>query len=249
MNETFDPVTLILIVAAVIVFFKLRGVLGQKTGHQDPFDPFEKPPQNSEQQSSRKDPGKDRAEDDDSNVIAMPGSKAPADPGKDTDIPPVWEGVADKGSKIAATLEQIQQQEHGFSAAQFLDGAKAAYEMIVVGFANADKKSLKDLLSKEVYGGFSSAIDDRKKQGLTMTTQFIGIDHADIVNAIMENKKVFLTVRFVSELVSVVNDKGGKEVEGNASEVQVVTDIWTFERNLSSRDPNWRLVATDGDEA
>jgi len=250
MNETFDPVTLIMIAVAVVVFFKLRGVLGQKTGHQDPFDPFER---RSDDSANQPDPAAKNDPDDD-NVIQMPGTKHPGQEkgheqnDQETQDVPVWEGVAEKDSKVATALEQIQSLDRSFAPSQFLDGAKAAYEMIVTGFASGDKKSLKNLLSKEVFGGFSTAIDERKKQGLEMTTQFIGIDQADIVNAELERKKALITIQFISELVSVVLDKSGKTIEGDPTETQIITDIWTFERTLSSRDPNWRLVATDGDE-
>jgi len=254
MNQTFDPITLIMIAAAVFIFFRLRGVLGQKTGHQDPFDPFKKRTDDGENQAQdnaqdqvkgEENAEPDSADQDDSNVIQMPGAKGLPE----ADKPDVWEGVAAKGSKVAAGLKKIQDQDSDFSAGQFLDGARAAYEMIVTGFANGDKKSLKSLLSKEVYSGFAAAIDDRKKQGMEMTTQFIGIEQANIVKAQLENTKALLTIKFVSELVSVVKDKSGDVVEGDMAEIQEITDIWTFERKLSSRDPNWRLAATDGDDA
>lgn len=242
MNETFDPVTLIMIAAAVVVFFKLRSVLGQKTGHQEPLDPFERQPDDQQDHTSLDNGNK--ANDD--NVIQMPGTKASDEEQEDV---PVWEGVAEKDSKIAKVLEEVHALDHSFAAVPFLDGAKAAYEMIVTGFAAGDKKSLKNLLSKEVFSGFSSAIDERKKQGMEMTTQFIGIDQAEIHDAELDSKSALITIRFVSELVSLVRDKSGKIVEGDATETQIITDIWTFERNLVSKDPNWRLVATDGDEA
>ncbi len=248
MNETFDPVTLIMIAAAVVIFFKLRSVLGQKTGHQDPFDPFKR---GSDENSNQPDPtGQKDVDADDDNVIQMPGTKTSdqQQSGQETENVPVWEGVAGKGSNIAGALQQIQSVDKNFAASQFLDGAKAAYEMIVTGFAAGDKKSLKSLLSKEVFAGFSAAIDERKKQGMEMATQFIGIDQADIVNAELEGKKALITIRFISELVSVVRDKSGKTMEGDPTETQIITDIWTFERTLASRDPNWRLAATDGDE-
>jgi predicted lipid-binding transport protein (Tim44 family) len=245
MNETFDPVTLIMIAAAVVIFFKLRSVLGQKTGHQDPFDPFERRSDDGQRQSG----DDDTAEVDNDNVIQMPGTKGDSASGDEPEEKAIWEGVAKKGSNIVKKLEQIRSLDHSFAPQQFLDGAKAAYEMIVTGFAAGDKKSLKTLLSKDVYSGFASAIDDRKKHGMEMNTQFIGIDHAEIFNAELEGKKALITIRFVSELVSVVKDKSGKIVDGDVTETQNITDVWTFERNMSSRDPNWRLVATDGDEA
>ena len=245
MNETFDPITLIMIAAAVVVFFKLRSVLGQKTGHQEPLDPFRPRPGDKSGESA----SDDKPDIDDENVIQMPGTKSSQQDQEEPDQQPDWEGVADKDGKVIAVLEQIQSLDHGFAAKQFLDGAKAAYEMIVIGFAEADKKSLKSLLSKEVFAGFSAAIDDRKKQNLEMMTQFVGINEAEIVNAEIENKKALITIRFVSEMVSAVRDSSGKTVEGDPTEVQTITDVWTFERNLTSRDPNWRLVATDGEEA
>jgi predicted lipid-binding transport protein (Tim44 family) len=236
MNETFDPITLIMIAAAVIVFFKLRGVLGQKTGHQDKFDPFEQPKQSPKNASS--------SEKEEDNVIQMPDRKKKfeeSDTSKETAVP-------ENETAISRTLRKISQSDHSFEPDSFLEGAKGAYEMIVTAFADGNKKSLKSLLSKEVYGGFAAAIDNRKSQRVEMTTQFIGIDKADIVNAEIEGRKAFVTVRFVSELVSFVKDKSGAVVEGNETEIQEITDVWTFERGLGSRDPNWRLVATDDDE-
>ncbi|MCF6303291.1 MAG: Tim44/TimA family putative adaptor protein [Devosiaceae bacterium] len=243
MNETFDPVTLIMIAVAVVIFFKLRGVLGQKTGHQEPFDPFER-----RSEENRDQPASDKqGEVNDDNVVQMPGTKTSNQEHEEEETP-VWEGVAEKDSKIATVLEQVRSLDATFAASQFIDGAKAAYEMIVTGFAAGDKKALKSLLSKEVFAGFSAAIDERKKQGMEMTTQFIAIDEAELVNAELEGKKALMTIRFISEMVSMVRDKSGEIVEGDATETQIITDIWTFERNMISRDPNWRLVATDGDD-
>lgn len=233
MNETFDPITLILIAAAVVVFFKLRGVLGQKTGHQEEFDPFEKAPD---------DPAPtNRQNDTDDNVITMPtnttGQERRQDKA-DEELPPEY-------SNLKKQIEQVRKLDENFDIDQFLTGAKSAYEMIVVGFANADKPALKNLLSKEVFAGFAAAIDDRKKRGAEMTTQFIGIETAEISNIEMEGNRAIITVGFVAEMVSFVRDKKGEVIEGDEHEIQEIRDVWSFERDLSSNDPNWLLVATD----
>lgn len=238
MNETFDPITLIIIAAAVVVFFKLRGVLGQKTGHQDPFDPFENT-------SNRDDKSGDSASTNapDDNVITMPTNRdhieQPANTKVD-DIP-----VDDR--EFADEIGQLKKLDENFDTGHFIEGAKAAYEMIVVEFAQGDKPALKNLLSKDVFAGFADAIDSRKKLGAEMTTQFIGIDEAEISKIDIEGKRAIITVKFISELVSFVRDKKGDVIEGDETDVQEISDVWSFERDLSSRDPNWLLVATDDD--
>ncbi len=215
-----DPSLIFVAVMALFVCYQLYATLGKRDGHEPEERDRSQPPRSVEPMSS------DAQQSQDSAPLEQPAPKQQPD----------W------AMPLLGPLPQ-------FDADEFTYGAKAAYEMIVTGFAAGDKKSLKNLLSKEVYTGFAAAIDDRKKRGMKMTTQFIGIDHAEIFNAELEGKKALITMRFVSELVSMVRDKAGSVVEGDATETQNITDIWTFERNLSSRDPNWRLVATDGDEA
>ena len=53
-----------------------------------------------------------------------------------------------------------------------------------------------------------------------------------------------LTVRFVSQMISVTRDKAGTIVDGNPDKVADITDVWTFARDVTSRDPNWKLVGT-----
>ena len=243
MNDTFDPITLLIIAAAVIVFFKLRGVLGQRTGHDKPMD-FPSPKPKSKRESI------DDVEKD-TNVIQMP-TKTPK--GKEVEpaelgLPPEEEVLSPANVKFADVLLKIRSVDPVFDPDTFVEGAKAAYEMIVTGFANGDKKTLKTLLSKDVLAGFTSAIDQRKSDGAEMSTQFVGIDEADVVNIELENKRAFVTARFVTELVSVVRDQKGNVIEGDPTEVQKIIDTWTFERDLSSKDPNWLLVSTDGEEA
>src|ERR1700694_1517027 len=126
----------------------------------------------------------------------------------------------------------------------FISGAKSAYEMIVLAFANGDRRALKDLLSSEVYDSFESVIRDREKHEQKTETRFVSIDKAELVGAEARDRAAQLTVRFVSQMISVTRDKAGTIVDGNAEKVTDITDVWTFARDTTSRDPNWKLVGT-----
>ncbi len=117
--------------------------------------------------------------------------------------------------------------------------------MIVTAYAQGDRRTLKNLLSKEVYDGFEQAIKDRESRGEKAETRFVSIDKADLTGAEVKAKTAQITVRFVSQLVSVTRDRDGNVIDGSPDKVTDVTDVWTFARDLSSRDPNWKLVATE----
>ncbi len=117
--------------------------------------------------------------------------------------------------------------------------------MIVMAFAGGNRRTLRQLLEKEVYDGFVGAIDDREKRGEKVDSSFVGIDRADIIEAELKRKMAQVTVKFVSQLITSTRDKDGKVIEGDPKKVREVTDIWTFARDTSSRDPNWKLVATE----
>ena len=238
MNQAFDPLNLLLLAVAVVVFFKLRSVLGTRTGHEKPIDfpPVEK----------NKPAGAGGAN---GNVIPLPGTEEEPPRGlPPEEAPPVWQGVAEEGSKLAKVLETMQARDPAFSVQHFLDGAGKAYEMIVTAFARGDKKTLKPLLSREVYQGFSAAIDERRKKGQTLDLEFVGLDKARIVNGEIRGDKGALTVKFVSEVITALTGASGEIIEGDPNRVTTVTDIWTFERDLTSSDPNWKLVATEAQE-
>ncbi len=233
----FDIYTIIFLALAVFIFLRLRSVLGQRTGRErPPFDPY------------TRDTARPAAE----KVIALPNrtpeaAAKPAEPAEPAPSPAErWKGVADAGSPVAIGLDAIAATDPQFDAKHFLDGARAAYEMIVTAFAEGDRRSLKNLLSRDVYDGFETAITEREKNGNKTETRFVSIDQADITNAELRGKLAQVTVKFVSQLVSVTRDKNGNVIEGNPDKVTDVTDIWTFAREIASRDPNWKLVATEG---
>jgi predicted lipid-binding transport protein (Tim44 family) len=117
--------------------------------------------------------------------------------------------------------------------------------MIVTAFAEGDQRTLKNMLSRDVYEGFEAAIRDREARGETVESRFVSIDKADIVGAEQRGRTAHVTVRFVSQLVSVTRDRSGQVVDGSPDKVTDVTDVWTFARDVQARDPNWKLVATE----
>lgn len=123
-----------------------------------------------------------------------------------------------------------------------------AYEMIVMAFAEGDRKSLKGLLSREVYEGFDAAIADREAKGEKIKSTFVGIDKADILSAEVKATEALITMRIVSQMISATYDKAGALIDGDAEAVAEISDLWTFARDTRSRDPNWKLVATESEQ-
>ena len=119
--------------------------------------------------------------------------------------------------------------------------------MIVTAFADGDRKTLKNLLSREVYDGFSGAISDRESRGEEIRSTFVGIDDAAIKSAEVIGNDERVTVRFVSQIISATYNTAGEVVDGDQEQIAEVIDIWTFARDVRSRDPNWKLVATESD--
>jgi predicted lipid-binding transport protein (Tim44 family) len=117
--------------------------------------------------------------------------------------------------------------------------------MIVNAFADGDRQILRNLLSSEVYEGFDEAIRQREQRGERLESHFVSIESADVIGAEMRGLVAQLTLRFRSQLVSATRDKDGNVIDGSADKVSEATDVWTFARDVSSRDPNWRLIATE----
>lgn len=230
----FDIYTIIFLALAVFIFLRLRSVLGQRTGRErPPYDAY-----------SARDRVKTTGND---NVVALPGrvTEPAAKPVVEAEPRDRWIGVAEPGSVLATGLDAVHGADSSFDVQHFLTGSRAAYEMIVTAFAEGDRKTLKNLLSKEVYDGFDAAIREREAKGEQVETRFVSIDKADLIGAEMRGSVAHITVRFVSKLISVTRDRSGAVIDGNAEKVTDVTDVWTFARDVSSRDPNWKLVATE----
>ena len=239
MQESFDITTIIFLGLAVFVIWRLRSVLGQKTGHeQPPFDPF------SRREPPAPRPGSRPVEGD--NVVRLPGAPGEKPAPQVAELPvDRWKGIAEPGSRVAEGLDQIARIESDFDARGFVEGAKLAYEMIVTAFAQGDRKTLKPLLSKDVYEGFERAIADREKRGEKVETTFVSIDRAELTSVEVRGQTAQVQVRFLSKLITATRNAQGAVIDGSPDTVVDVTDVWTFARTLASRDPNWQLVATE----
>jgi predicted lipid-binding transport protein (Tim44 family) len=234
-----DIYTIIFLALAVFIFLRLRSVLGQRTGSER--QPYERSARDVVQ-SRGGDSGRNE------NVVPIPGTiidQAPLAPTDPAPTPDRWKGTAEPGSALANGLDQIAAEDSSFDPKHFVAGAKSAYEMIVIAFAQGDRRTLKDLLSPEVYESFDGAIRDREQRGEKIERKFVGIDKAEIAGADMRGRIASLTMRFVSQMISVTRDKAGAIVDGSSESITDVTDVWTFSRDMASRDPNWRLVSTD----
>ena len=127
---------------------------------------------------------------------------------------------------------------------QFIEGAKIAYEKIIVAFAKGEKNILKPLLGKKIYKNFSDEIDKRNKENLKSELTFVGVKSAKIKNFEKKDNIYIFTVNFVSEIITCKKNKDNKIIEGNAEEIKTVTDVWKFSKNMWSTNPNWYVVET-----
>jgi predicted lipid-binding transport protein (Tim44 family) len=236
--EFFDFGTLFFLIAAVVIFFQLRNVLGRRTGNErPPFDPYTAARKRSPQKEAEKAPD---------NIVALPRKRGSAEANEEAYK--VIDAFAPVGTEINKGLRAIKDSDPSFEPKTFVDGAKMAYEMIVMAFADGDRKTLKNLLSREVYDGFVAAIADREARSEKIQSSFVGIDKAEIVTAEMKGTEAHITLRIVSELISATRDGAGTVIEGDPETVAEVKDVWTFARDTRSRDPNWRLVATEEED-
>jgi predicted lipid-binding transport protein (Tim44 family) len=209
---------LVLAGIAVFLIIKLRSVLGTRQG-------FEKPPVPLEELRPRV-----RREFE---VI---------EGGPDRDI---TDHVAD-GSTSAKALVAMKAQEPAFSVTTFLQGARGAYEMILMAFEKGELDRIRPFLSDDVEGTFASAIAAREAEGLTVEAKFVGMKEMVLHEATFDptTKLAEIAVRYVGETTSLVRNKAGEVVEGSATEIKRQRDVWTFARTMGSADPNWQLVAT-----
>jgi predicted lipid-binding transport protein (Tim44 family) len=224
--------TILFIVLAAVIFFRLRGVLGERTG-------FEKPPEPSNPRAEN--------ESEQDNVVPMPGVKKPQRQiiKDEVDLRP----FAKEGTPLFSALEDFIARQPEFHPAEFLENAKQAYEMIVLAFAKGDKKLLADLLAPEVLEGFIEAIDERAERDEILHTDFIGFDSAKFVAFEIEDNEANATIRFESNLISMTKNATGAVVDGDASDVVSIIDYWTFSKDLQSGNPVWYLVSTEYEQA
>lgn len=245
MNGTIDVFTLIALIAAVVVALKLRSVLGQRTDDDDA-------------RVERRMREHTRAENERANadnVVTLPTATVNRDHDDVEQEKPSEDEIRERIAKFANNdprlvegLKSIRAADPDFDPEHFIQGAKQAYEMIVTAFADGDLKSLRDFLGDDVFGSFEAAIKERQDDGVALDQTFVGITKSDVLEAEVAGGMANVVVHFGSELITVTRDKDGEVISGDPGEVEDITDIWTFSRDVSTEraraNPNWKLVAT-----
>lgn len=227
-----DFITMFFLVAAVLIFWQLRSVLGRRTGNEKPpYDPY-----------TAREAQTQLGENDDSKVVTLPKREV-SEENRFADI----DAAAPVGSKANDGLRQILERDPAFNAKQFLQGARSAYEMIVMGFAEGDRNTLRSLLSSEVFEGFDAVIAEREQRGEVTKSTFVGINKAEFTDAGVGGNEAYVTLKIESQLISATYSADGNLVDGDPESVGDVNDVWTFARDLRSKDPNWKLVATESE--
>lgn len=216
-----SPILQLLVLAGIAVFLilRLKNVLGTREG-------FEKPAVTRQAEKPARRP----------DLAVIEG-------GPDRDIT----DHAEEGSDTAQALARMKRLEPSFNVSEFLQGARGAYEMILMGFERGDLAEIKPFLSSEVYETFAQVVDSREQQGLKVEAEFLGVRETALAEAeLLPDNTAEITVRFVGEQISAVRDAAGEVVEGSPTAPQKQRDVWTFARVMGTDDPNWQLVATGG---
>jgi predicted lipid-binding transport protein (Tim44 family) len=216
--------TVIVILALVALFIGLRlySVLGERTGHEQ--QPILKPADPDARVEAR---------------VSQPSPVAPtaADAGDMAFVPTAGPGVR---AVLAA--------DPTFDVARFLEGAQAAYRMILEAFWKGELDSVRSHVDDHVYETFADAVKQRQKEGLKLDNRLVTIDQAVISEASLERSVAMLTVRFEADIAAVTRNSEGQVVAGSLSDAVQTRDLWTFRRDLSTHDPNWLLIETDEEE-
>ena len=216
-----SPIIQLLVLAgiAVFLFLRLKNVLGTREG-------FEGQPQPNQSRSERSKP--------DFEVI---------EGGPDRDVT----DHVEEDSSEARSFADMKRVDSSFSVNDFVQGARGAYEMIVMGFEQGDLDDIKPFLSADVFEAFAEVVASREDQGLKIEAEFIGVRETSVKGVSFDTgtQLAEISMRFVGEMSSVVRDRGGDIIEGSNTEIKRQKDTWTFARNMGESDPNWILVATD----
>jgi len=220
---------IIFAIVAVVIALRLRSVLGQRNDDEPRRpNPFGVP--------------KAGKEEDDEGFTLSPRHEttSPQQSQPITALPPPVLAP----ESLAGGLALIKQQDPAFDEKIFLQGAKAAFTMIVGAFANAETEKLRKFLGPDVHEAFARAITLRQAAGQRLETKILTIKEAEVTRARVTGDVARLTVRFVSEQSNATYDEAGQVVEGSPDQREEIEDIWSFARNLKQADPNWLLVET-----
>jgi predicted lipid-binding transport protein (Tim44 family) len=229
---------------AVFLGWKLYSVLGRRTGNERSIDPFVTKPGAAPNGTPKGEPaGRAPRLEAPANEDAQPAREdRPVLPREQRQ----FEAVIAKAPESARKgLDAIRAADPEFDGVAFLAGAKIAFDMILGAFAAGDANGLKPLLAPEVMQQFGAAIADRQRRNLTLKTTLVGITGLELLDAEMKGPDARVKVKFASQQVNVTQDSEGRIVDGHPNEVATITDIWTFSRPVTARDPNWVLIGTE----
>jgi predicted lipid-binding transport protein (Tim44 family) len=212
---------LVLAALAAVVLFRLKSVIGTRTGS-------EAPPEYLRRQHE--------TEQEPTGPVAVPDPMPEAEPVLSKNVPEGRDAV----------MTAISEAEPGFNLDGFLDGARGAYEMILMAYEEGDRDTLRSLLAPDVYQAFEQGIIARENEGLRVEARFIGVREAKVTEMAFDNdsKIADISIRFVGELITAVRDTENRVVEGDPNEIRRQSDVWTFSREMSAIDPNWLLTGT-----
>lgn len=209
----------VILFAMIAAFLALRlySVLGKRTGHE------QTPPR----------PAEERV--------------APLHPARTIDVTPEVRDAPPRGIESGAEpgLRQLVAADASFDVAQFLDGSKSAYRMILEAYWSGDEETLTWLVADDVRTGFMEAVEERREAGHVLENRLVTIEKATIIEALVEGDVSRITVRFDADIAAVTRDADGVMIAGSMSDAVETHDCWTFARMLRSDDPNWKLVETD----
>ncbi len=222
---------IILALVAVFILFQLRRTLGKKTGY-DPTRDQAKDQKKNPYQRSPKMP--DQKKED--NVVQILPDRPQPDPVVNLGL--------EKSSPFYDTVEKIYDFDHSFNVRSFFDGAEYAYGLILNAFWSQDKKTLRSMLSRQVFDQFDGVIADMKQRKLRSDNKLMDVEKINLVKVNLSGSLAEITVEFISHMIIVTRDETGKIVEGAENKPVKIADIWTFCRDVKRADPNWTLVAT-----
>ncbi len=211
---------------AAFIALRLRSVLGRRTGNE---------PRPPESISSR------QSDESVDNIVRL-HEREPAPPRQEDD----FSNVTDPA--LMASFKQIKRADPSFNREDFLQGACAAFEMVIHAYASGDSERLRPLVNDTVFQLFTDAMKERESAGEKLETTLVGLREYEIVEAALTGKLARITVRFVSDQINLIRDANDQIVQGDPGESVEVIDLWSFERETGTRDPNWKLVATSSAE-
>lgn len=230
------PELIVYVIVAAGLILWLRNILGTRHGSErERPNPFATQTEAMEKTGDRKPylEGEPRPLSAQDRIIALAANP--------TRVTAVENKTAEHG------LLEVSRTDKNFDINFFLEGAQEAFVMIVEAFAKGDRETLKDLLAEPVYAAFESALADREKRGEIISTEILAVRKVEVTEAKLEGKNAFITVRFHADEISTTKDSAGTLITGHPERVVPMRDIWTFGRDLRSRDPRWLVFQTRAD--